>query len=31
MKVQGKITEVWDRRTRVQMPELLMTRIILEG
>ena len=31
MKVQDERTEVWDRRTGVQMPELLMMGIDLEG
>jgi len=31
MKVWDKRTEVWDGRTGVQTPELLMTGIDLEG
>jgi len=31
MKVQGKIMEVQDRRSRVQTLKLLMTRIVLAG
>jgi len=31
MKVQDKRMEVWDRRTGVQMPELLVAGVDLEG